>query len=123
MHKITCIFNFVFLSMATFAQGQNLVKFAKLHEAGSPGLTAIQENFREKNPGYDLFYLSSTQEVPAKAITQVLFVQQGGGTAVISNGEGTKTKFKGVHRRYCNVGERRKNGGRQPFGVIGVYCS
>ena len=94
MRKITCLFIFIFLSMATFGQGQNLVKIAKLHESGSPGLTGIQQDFRRGNPGYDLFYLPSTLEVPANAITQVLFVQQGGGTAVISKGESLKQSSK-----------------------------
>lgn len=75
-------------SFAAQGQEEGLVKIAKLGKEGNPGLAEIREDFVNKNPGYDLFYLPSTQKVLSDELTQVLFVQEGGGTAVISDPKG-----------------------------------
>jgi hypothetical protein len=57
----------------------------------------IRKIFREKNPGYDMVYLSDVREIEAKEITQVAFVQEIGGVtnqdvlanAVITGNPGT----------------------------------
>jgi hypothetical protein len=55
---------------------------------------AIKEAFTKNNPGYDLAYLNATQEVPAEQVTRVLFIQQGGGTAQITDPQGTRNSSK-----------------------------
>lgn len=95
LNKIPCLLPLVMFYGLAFSQAQEeQVKFAKLHQPGAPGLAAIKEDFRKNNPGYDLFYLRSTKEVSTKEITQVLFVQEGGGTAVITNKKGKKQSSK-----------------------------
>ncbi|MCC5905327.1 MAG: hypothetical protein JJU13_03925 [Balneolaceae bacterium] len=62
-----------------FAQ-EGQVQIANLYnEEDRDTFELIRQQFREKNPGYDMGYLSDVREVGAKDITQVAFVQQIGG--------------------------------------------
>lgn len=94
VYKIPCLLLFLFISGFAFSQEEHQVKSAKLHEVGAPGLTAIKEDFRKNNCGYDLYYLPTTKDVPTKKITPVLFVQDEGGTAVISDKSGHNKSSK-----------------------------
>ncbi|MFC4872471.1 hypothetical protein [Negadavirga shengliensis] len=95
---IKLIFSILFLmltgSYASIGQDKGLIKVAKLGKEGNPGLAGIRKDFIKKNPGYDIFYLPSTQNVPSKAVTQVLFVQDGGGSATITAANGDKQTSK-----------------------------
>ncbi|MEX2565496.1 MAG: hypothetical protein WD431_06110 [Cyclobacteriaceae bacterium] len=82
------------INITVNAQNDYPVKVAKLHEEGSPGLEAIRKDFKAKNPGHDLFYFPATKQVPSHDHTQVLFVQQGGGTATITDNQGAKKSSK-----------------------------
>jgi len=85
---------FFLLCGSALAQEVTQVKFAKLHEPDAPGLSDIKEAFMKNNPGYDLAYLNATREVPGKDITRVLFIQQGGGTAHITDNQGANKSSK-----------------------------
>ncbi len=82
----------IFICDSGLCQG-DLVKIAKLNQGDKEGLEAIRQDFIEKNPGYDLSYHPETQQLDAKDITQVVFVQDGGGTAIV---KGKKEKSSKV---------------------------
>ncbi|WP_114751024.1 hypothetical protein [Pleomorphovibrio marinus] len=79
------------LSLSGFTQ-QNLVKIAKLSQGDESGLEAIRQDFIDKNPGYDLHYHAETQSLDPKDITQVVFVQEGGGTALVKGNKEKSSK-------------------------------
>ncbi len=86
---------FLFLTLLSFAGlcQEGLVKIAKLNQGDMEGLEAIRQDFIQKNPGYDLSYHPEKQYLKAKEITQVVFVQDGGGTAIV---KGEKEKSSKV---------------------------
>jgi hypothetical protein len=95
MHaRIPSLLFLVLLCSLALAQEAPQVRFAKLHEPGAPGLSKMKEAFTKNNPGYDLSYLKATREVPGKEMTRVLFIQQGGGTAQITDPQGASKSSK-----------------------------
>jgi quercetin dioxygenase-like cupin family protein len=68
-----------------FAQ-QAKVQIAQLVKGDTTGLASIREAFMANNPGYDLAYLRASTEVHAQDRSQVIFIQEGEGTArIVSN--------------------------------------
>lgn len=61
------------------------VQIAHLSKGDTAALASIRKAFKANNPGYDLAYFAATQKVEPQDHTQVVFVQQGGGTATITN--------------------------------------
>lgn len=55
----------------------NRVKIVNLYnEADSEQFEAIREVFKERNPGYDMVYLSGVRQIEATDYTRVFFVQE-----------------------------------------------
>ncbi|HSI74656.1 MAG TPA: cupin domain-containing protein [Lunatimonas sp.] len=77
---------FVLLSILwvfpTFGQEEK-IKIARLSQGDSSGLELIREEFGKRNPGYDMRYLSGVDALQKHDLTQVIFVQEGGGTAIL----------------------------------------
>lgn len=63
---------------------QAKVQIAHLSQDDTTGLASIRKAFKANNPGYDLTYIPATQKVKAMDQSQVVFVQQGGGTAALA---------------------------------------
>lgn len=68
---------------------QERIKIARLSQGDEAGLAEIRMDFRQRNPGYDLRYVPDTDTLGSQSLTQVVFVQEGGGTAMIN---GSKRK-------------------------------
>ena len=66
------------------------IQVAHLSEGDKSGLAAIRHAFVASNPGYDLDYLEQVQTISARSVERVLFVQEGGGTASVSDGDSSK---------------------------------
>lgn len=64
---------------------QARVQIAHLSKGDTAALASIRKAFKASNPGYDLAYFAATQKLRPQDHTQVVFVQQGGGTATITN--------------------------------------
>lgn len=73
---------------------QAKVQIAHLSKGDTTGLASIQKAFKARNPGYDLSYFAATQKVKPQDHTQVVFVQQGGGTATITHTQETHQQSK-----------------------------
>ncbi|MCC5936528.1 MAG: hypothetical protein JJU34_04550 [Lunatimonas sp.] len=80
-------------ALSSFAQEEQ-IKIAHLSRDGYTGLEAIQRTFRERNPGYDLHYVDQSDVLVSNTLTQVVFVQEGGGTAVIAGPGGSERSSK-----------------------------
>jgi hypothetical protein len=82
---------FIFISMLwvlpAFGQEEK-IKIARLSHGDSRGLEIIREEFVKRNPGYDMSYFSGVASLEKHELTQVVFVQEGGGTAVLRSSEG-----------------------------------
>lgn len=79
----------------TISQAQQAkVQIAHLSKGDTAGLASIREAFMAQNPGYDLAYFEATQQVKPQDHTQVIFIQQGGGTATITNAPETQQQSK-----------------------------
>lgn len=62
------------------AQQSGKVQIANVSkESDKENFEAIRNIFKEKNPGYDMKYLSGVQQVDAHDVTKVIFVQEIGG--------------------------------------------
>lgn len=70
-----------FTSLVEEIQAQeSRVQITNLYsEEGKEKFKAIREVFKDRNPGYDMTYLSGVRQVDARDITQVVFVQEIGG--------------------------------------------
>lgn len=75
------------ITYTTSLAQQPKVQIAHLSNGDTVGLASIREAFKAQNPGYDLAYFAATQKVRPQDYTQVVFVQQGGGTATITHTE------------------------------------
>lgn len=87
MKYLILLISLAFISFTNSHAQQAKVQIAHLSKGDTTGLAAIQKAFKARNPGYDLAYFAATQQVKPQAYTQVVFVQQGGGTAIITNAE------------------------------------
>ncbi|MEX2402533.1 MAG: hypothetical protein WD625_00290 [Balneolales bacterium] len=80
------------------------VQVANLSHDDNAGFKSIQEEFRARNPGYDLNYLSNAQKVGPQDYTQVIFVQGIGGVtnqdvegnATITSSSGHQKESKAI---------------------------
>lgn len=87
----------VLLTQATYTISlaqQAKVQIAHLSKGDTTGLASIQKAFKANNPGYDLAYFAATQKVNPQHHTQVVFVQQGGGTATITHAQEAQQQSK-----------------------------
>ena len=66
------------------------IMVAKLRSDLTPEFQRIRDVFRERNPGYDLQFSNRTTTIRAEQSERVLFIQSGGGTAIISSGDTSK---------------------------------
>ncbi len=64
---------------------------AKLDARNPAGFEKLRQSFTDRNPGYDLAYAHQTRNLKGAAASRVAFIQKGGGTMVLSNGQ--KSKF------------------------------
>lgn len=83
MRVLTCfillLFQFTLSSQNTSAQSDK-VQIANLSKDSEPEkFESIRQVFKERNPGYDMTYLSGITMVEAQENTQVIFVQEIGG--------------------------------------------
>ena len=62
---------------------QDKVQIAHLSRGDTTGLASIRKTFMANNPGYDLSYLPASKAINAQDLTQVVFIQEGEGTASI----------------------------------------
>lgn len=69
---------------------ENGIAIARLGRGDTKGLTSIREVFKERNPGYDLDFSAKTKSLPSAPDHRVVFIQEGGGTAVLSSGKSSK---------------------------------
>ena len=60
--------------------------FANLASGDREGLSAIQESFSQRNPGYELYYYAHISRLPAVGFPRVLFVQAGETEVHLSTG-------------------------------------
>lgn len=94
--KLLLVFGvYVFLNHVNpvFAQEEQ-IKIARLSQANQEGLAEIQTEFRKRNPGYDLHYVDRSMSLESKERTQVVFLQEGGGTATIFDAQGGERSSK-----------------------------
>lgn len=61
---------------------------ANLYDGQSVAYTEILDTFRDRNPGYDFHYFSSVSSIKPEKYDRILFLQQGEGSAVITNVSG-----------------------------------
>ena len=84
------------LYSCTSAQSQSVeeelpnIQVAHLAQHDRAGLDQIQAEFSKRNPGYALDYQAQTLEIGAQLYPQIAFVQEGGGTATLSDGHSSK---------------------------------
>ncbi len=76
-------------SSATFPPDNMMI--AHLNGKDPLALTAIQEAFARRNPGYSLQYQPSLTSLPAEAFHRILFVQEGWPEVRLSNGQSAKS--------------------------------
>lgn len=87
------------LHSCTSAQSQAVEKdlpnilVAHLGQDDQSVLTHIQAEFSKRNPGYGLDYQGNTQEIAEQTYPQIAFVQEGGGTATLSDGSSSKVSI------------------------------
>ncbi len=77
------------LPVLTRAGGEDKMMMTNLDDSPEQ-FAKISQSFSDNNPGYGLSYLKQTLEIPTQSKQQVVFVQQGGGTATLSTGESSK---------------------------------
>lgn len=87
MKAIPFVLFFMLLGIATVAQ-EDKIKIARLSQGDNSGLEFIRYEFVKRNPGYDMSYLPETHRLGKHESTQVVFVQKGGGTAVLHASDG-----------------------------------
>ena len=98
------------LSSCTSVQSQSTeeelpqIKVAHLSQNDQSGFAQIQAEFAKRNPGYDLDYQAETQEIPAQTYPQIAFVQEGGGTATLSDGTSSKVSIGDIVWLSANMG-------------------
>ena len=61
-----------------------------LSEAEDGHFQVLRQRFKERNPGYDLAWISGSKTVQSSQEMRVLFVQIGGGTATLTSGAKSK---------------------------------
>jgi hypothetical protein len=66
------------------------IRIAHLAKNDTKGFAQIKNSFKNNNPGYDLYYFHQTKQIPSHESNRVLFLQEGGGTATLSNGQSSK---------------------------------
>ncbi len=66
------------------------MKIARLSAGDTTALQQIRTEFVRNNPGYDLGYVENTVELPQVPGNRVVFIQEGGGTAVINGQDSSK---------------------------------
>ncbi|MEM6630212.1 MAG: hypothetical protein AAF694_11105 [Bacteroidota bacterium] len=65
-------------------------KVAHLGKGDEEGFQAIQKDFAKRNPGYGLAFQHGAQSIDPQPNPQIVFVQEGGGTARLSLGDSSK---------------------------------
>ena len=70
---------------------QGPVIFANLNQGKSVNFNAISQVFAESNPGYNMDYIHQEFKISASNENRVVFIQAGGGSAVLN--KGSKSKF------------------------------
>ncbi len=85
MKKLIFLLTLAICSIDLWAQ-EAKVQIAHLSKNDTTGLASIRKAFIANNPGYELDYLQGSSVVKEKALSQVVFIQQGEGTAQISSG-------------------------------------
>ena len=61
------------------------VRIAHLANGDQAGLYAIQEAFKQRNPGYEVFYHSNMAAMPPEDYHRVLFIQEDSATITLSD--------------------------------------
>ena len=61
------------------------MRIAHLADQDTSGLSAIQQAFKERNPGYELEYHAAIAAMPAADYPQILFIQQDSATLTLSD--------------------------------------
>lgn len=61
------------------------MKIARLNAQDTSAFEAIRASFVKNNPGYDLHYYPQTKKLEKSAVPRLVFLQTGGGTAVIND--------------------------------------
>lgn len=66
------------------------MKIAHLSAGDTTAFQQIRTHFVQNNPGYDLSYVESTLVLPQLESNRVVFIQDGGGTALINGQDSSK---------------------------------
>lgn len=66
------------------------MKIAHLSAGDTTAFQQIRTQFVQNNPGYDLSYVENTIVLPQLESNRVVFIQEGGGTAVINEQDSSK---------------------------------
>lgn len=66
------------------------MKIARLSAGDTTALQQIRNQFVKNNPGYDLSYVEGVLELPSQGNNRVVFIQEGGGTALINGQDSSK---------------------------------
>ena len=66
------------------------MKIAHMSEGDQEGFAAIRASFSARNPGYDVTYLSELKGLRKVLEHSVVFIQEGGGTAIVNDRDTSK---------------------------------
>lgn len=66
------------------------MKIAHLSAGDTTAFHQIRTHFVQNNPGYDLSYVEKTLTLPQEESNRVVFIQEGGGTALINGQDSSK---------------------------------
>ncbi len=69
------------------------MQIARLTSNDASDFQAIREAFRNNNPGYDMMYAATVQDIKAKAANRVVFIQEGGGMVYLNTKANDRSKF------------------------------
>ncbi len=86
------LLSWAFLPKSTSPMNESLpqMQIAHMGKGDTKGFEAIRQSFQQHNPGFDMAFLSETFTIPGENTYRVAFLQTGGGTATLSNGESSK---------------------------------
>jgi len=85
------------------AKHSGQMQVAHLGAGDTTGLSSIRHAFARRNPGYDLQFYYQIQSIPAGQVYRLAFIQQGGGTASISEEVSSKISVGDIV--YLNKGQ------------------
>jgi hypothetical protein len=85
------------------AKNRGQMQVAHLGGGDTTGLSSIRQAFARRNPGYDLQFYHQIQSLPAQQTYRLAFIQQGGGTASISEEVASKISVGDIV--YLNKGQ------------------